>query len=436
MPVKHWFKDQQFRSLLKNSSYLAASRAVAAVGAMATLAFAGRGLGVTAFGLLILIHSYVQAASGLTKFNSWQVVVRYGSPALERGDVATFRRATRFAVGLDLTSGVITMVGAIALLPLLAKWFGIPGDLLNYAMLYCLLLPTLGSAAASGVLRALDRFDLLSWQGTITPNLRAVLTFFAWWYEAPFEIFLAIWFVTDLAGDLVQWAMAWRELRRRELRRSLWPSLRPVGLDRGWHFAVSVNLTASLTTAWGPLARLLVGGLLSPAAAGLYRVASSLADAAQRPSDFLNKAFYPEVMRLDPTSKKPWKLMLRATLLGTAMGLLMMIGIAIVGKFMLLHLFGPEFVGAYGVLIVLLGAPLIAMLSFPLPAMLHSVGRNTTPLVANLAGVLTYVAAIFPLVDRFDLVGAGIAFLIGRLAMVVVMGIALAGEHKRLRAPA
>ncbi|MCY7271386.1 MAG: oligosaccharide flippase family protein [Sphingomonas bacterium] len=431
--MKHWFKDQHFRSLLKNSGYLAASRAVAAVGAMATLAFAARGLGVTAFGLLILIHSYIQAASGLTKFNSWQMVVRYGSPALERGDVDTFRRAARFAVGLDLTSGVITMIGAMALLPLVAPWFGIPDHLLDNAILYCLLLPTLGSAAASGVLRALDRFDLVSWQGTITPNLRALLTFFAWWYEAGFVVFLLIWFVTDLIGDLVQWGMAWAELRRRDLRGSLWPSLSAAGLDGGWQFAASTNLTASLSTAWGPLARLLVGGLVSPAAAGLYRVASSLADAAQRPSDFLNKAFYPEVMRLDPASKTAWNLMVRATLLGTAMGLPMMVGIALIGKFVLLHLFGPEFVGAYGVLVVLLGAPLIAMLSFPLPAMLHSVGRTNVPLLGGLVGVIAYLGSIFPLVDHFGLIGAGLGFLIGRAAMVAVMALALAGEHKRLR---
>ena len=44
--MKHWFKDQQFRSLLKNSSYLGVSKIVAAACGVATLAFAGRGLGV------------------------------------------------------------------------------------------------------------------------------------------------------------------------------------------------------------------------------------------------------------------------------------------------------------------------------------------------------------------------------------------------------
>jgi len=63
--MKHWFKDQHFRSLLKNSSYLGGSKIVAALGGVATLAFAGRGLGVMLFGALILITSYIKAVSGI-----------------------------------------------------------------------------------------------------------------------------------------------------------------------------------------------------------------------------------------------------------------------------------------------------------------------------------------------------------------------------------
>ena len=69
--MRHWFKDQHFRSLLKNSSYLGISKAVAAICGVATLAFAGRGLGVLMFGTLILITSYVKAVSGIAKFQSW-----------------------------------------------------------------------------------------------------------------------------------------------------------------------------------------------------------------------------------------------------------------------------------------------------------------------------------------------------------------------------
>src|SRR5690242_21064639 len=92
--MKNWFKDQHFVSLLKNSSYLGASRIVAAVAGIATLAMTGRGLGVALFGTLVLITSYAKAASGLSKFESWQLIVRYGGQALTEGRPDEFKTST------------------------------------------------------------------------------------------------------------------------------------------------------------------------------------------------------------------------------------------------------------------------------------------------------------------------------------------------------
>src|SRR3954466_10444338 len=114
--MKHWFRDQHFRSLLKNSSYLAISRGVAAVCSLATVAFAGRGLGVILFGTLILITSYAKAASGLSKFQSWQLVVRYGGQALAAGDPEQFKASTGFAFALDVLSGILGMIVAVIVL--------------------------------------------------------------------------------------------------------------------------------------------------------------------------------------------------------------------------------------------------------------------------------------------------------------------------------
>ena len=178
--MRHWFKDAHFRSLLKNSSYLAMSKAVAAVAGISTLAFAGRGLGVALFGMLILIHSYAQAASGLSKFQSWQLIVRFGGSALATGEHEEFKASTGFAFALDVVSGIGGMVVAVILLPFVGKWFGITNQYLWLAMLYCTILPTMGAATPVGVLRALDRFDLISWQGTAGPIARAILAGGAW----------------------------------------------------------------------------------------------------------------------------------------------------------------------------------------------------------------------------------------------------------------
>ena len=88
-------------------------------------------------------------------------------------------------------------------------------------------------------------------------------------------------------------------MRRHGLLRGITPTLRPTSLPGAWQFAINVNLAASVQTVWGPVARLVVGGLLGPAGAALFRVASSLADSAQKPADLLGRAFYPEIVRMD-----------------------------------------------------------------------------------------------------------------------------------------
>jgi len=169
--MKHWFKDQHFRSLLKNSSYLAASRIVALIAGIATISFATHALGLLLYGALVLITSYAKAVSGIAKFQSWQLIVRYGARAVH-GEVEDFKTSTGFAFALDALSGIGGMLLAVAILPFIAQWVGISPDQLWLAMLYCTLLPTMGAATPSGVLRALDRFDLISWQSTATPISR------------------------------------------------------------------------------------------------------------------------------------------------------------------------------------------------------------------------------------------------------------------------
>jgi O-antigen/teichoic acid export membrane protein len=430
--MRHWFKDQHFRSLLKNSGYLAASRVVAAVAGLATVSLAAHGLGLMLFGSLILITSYAKAASGISKFQSWQLIVRYGGRALH-GELDDFKTSTGFAFALDALSGIGGMLVAVAILPFIAGWVGITPDQLWLAMLYCTLLPTMGAATPSGVLRALDRFDLISWQSTVNPIARMILVAIAYALDAPFGAYIAAWFVTDLGGDLFLWFLGWRELRRRGLLKGIRPTLNPERLPGAWRFAIHVNLTASVQAAWGPIARLVVGGLLGPAGAALFRVASTLSDAAAKPADLLAKAFYPEVVRMDLTTKHPWKLMLRVTALAGGVALIAILIMLLAGKPVLSLLFGKEFIAAYEALVILMFVPFLSVFSFPLPPMLYALDRPDGPLKARLAGTIIFFITIAPLAWSLGVDGAAIAFVMGTLATVVGMIWQLRGEHRRVR---
>src|SRR6187551_2886556 len=431
--MRHWFKDQHMRSLLKNSSYLGASKIVAAIASIVTLALTGRALGVMLFGVLILIHSYAQAASSLSKFQTWQIVIRYGGQGLAAGRPEDFKVATGFSLGLDLLSGVVGMAIAMALLPFIGGWFGLPKEYVTITMLYCLVIPTMQAMTPGGVLRTLDRFDLLSWGGVVDPILKVILTAIAWAMDAPFVAYVAIWFTTDLVGDLYQWWLTWRELRRQAMVDALRPTLNPHPLKGAWRFAIRVNLTSSLAAAWGPIARLIVGGLLGPASAALYRVAATLTDSAQRPTDMLSRAFYPEVMRMDPKTKRPWNLMLRGAAIAGMFALIAVLLVAVAGEQLIRLIFGEQFIGAYPALIVLIIAPLLAMIAFPMPAMLYAMHRDRDPLVARLVGTVLYLIIVWPMAWRFGLAGAAGAFVLANAAMVLVLMVQLARQYRKIR---
>ena len=432
--MKHWFKDQHFRSLLKNSGYLAMSRGIAAICSLATLALAGRGLGVMLFGMLILITSYTRAASGIAKFQSWQLIVRYGGQGLAAGNAEQFKSSTGFAAALDILSGVVGMIGAVLLLPFIAAWVGIDQQYLWLAMLYCTLLPTMGAASPNGVLRTLDRFDLISWSSTLTPISRAVLAALAFLAHAPLSVYVGIWFLTDLAGDMYQWFLAWRELRRHGLHSGIRPTLNPTDLPGAWRFAIQINLATGVQTIWGPIARLAVGGLLGATGAALFRIASSLADSAQKPADLLGKAFYPEIVRMDLKSKKPWKLMLRSSALATGIAALGVLILVIGGKPLIGLLFGKDFLGAYEPLMVLMLVPVLGVLSFPLAPMLYALGKAGGPLRAKLIASVVFFLSLGPLSLAWGVVGAAIAFVLASAVNLAVMMLQIAREYRRLRA--
>src|SRR5256885_5420389 len=432
--MKHWFEDQHFRSLLKNSSYLGVSKIVAALCGVAILAFAARGLGVLLFGTLILITSYVKAVSGIAKFQSWQLIVRYGGHGIAHGDPEHFQVATGFAFALDIVSGLGGLVVGAALLPFIATWVGITSEYLWLGMFYCTLLPIMSSATPEGVLRVLDRFDLLSWSDTFMPIPRALLAGIAFAAGASLPVYVAVWYVTELGGSLFSWWLGWRELSRHGLLEGIKPTLKPGALSGAWRFAIDVNLATSVQAVWGPIGRLVVGGLLGPAGAALFRVASTLADSAAKPADLLGKAFYPEVMRMDLSSGKPWKLMLRGTAVVSAIALLAIVLMLVGGKPLMALVFGKQFVGAYKPLVILMAIPFIGIFSFPLSPMLYALGRSDGPLKAKLLGSAVFFVTIAPLSWEFDIVGAAIALVLANAVNTGVMLVQLRGEHRRVRA--
>ena len=145
------------------------------------------------------------------------------------------------------------------------------------------------------------------------------------------------------------------------------------------------------------------------------------------------KAFYPEIVRMDLSSKKPWKLMIRGTVLASAVALLAILILLVGGKPLVTFLFGREFLGAYDALVILMVVPFLSVFSFPLPPMLYALDRPDAPLKARLLGTVAYFAIIAPLCWTMGVSGAAIAFVVGNAVTVAALMWQLRREHRRVR---
>jgi hypothetical protein len=77
--MRRWFEDSAMRSILRNTSLLGMSKGLLRSPAWPCWRLPRATSGPTGVGWLLLVHSYAMAASSLTHFQSWQVIVRYGS---------------------------------------------------------------------------------------------------------------------------------------------------------------------------------------------------------------------------------------------------------------------------------------------------------------------------------------------------------------------
>jgi Membrane protein involved in the export of O-antigen and teichoic acid len=212
------------------------------------------------------------------------------------------------------------------------------------------------------------------------------------------------------------WWFAARELRRRNIHGALRPRLFESArrIPGAWGFVWSTNIAHSIWAARNSCSTVLVGVVLGPAAAGLFKIAMTFFDAAGTPASLLSKSFYPEVMRLDPRTKRPWILGIRSALLAGGIGVLVALLVILVGKPLISLVFGGKYLEAYDLIQVMLAAIVISMVGFPQESLLLMAGKQRAFLVAQTFASAGYLILLIALSHVYGVMGAAFAYFFGQ----------------------
>ncbi|WP_149537902.1 lipopolysaccharide biosynthesis protein [Siccirubricoccus phaeus] len=416
--------DAILRRILHNAGLVLSGKAAAALLNLAAFGIAMRSLGAEAMGVLVLTHAIAQTAASLVKFQSWQAVLRFGAECLGPARRAEFHALLRFTLGLDLAAAAAGAAVAAAAAWLLGPYLGLPTGTSPIAALYATCTVFLVTATPVGLLRLLDRFDLLARRDALGAAIRLAGAAGAAALGGGLPAFLGAWYAATALGGLALVAAAWGEMARRGLlqRDPAGRRVRATVAHPGlWGFTWSTNLMTTLSLGSGHAATLCVGWVLGPAEAAFFSLARQIGEAALKPSRFLTPALYPELSRLAAAhDREALRALLRRGLRLSALvavGILLLLAAA--GERLLCLVGGEAAVAAWGTMLLLAVAASIGFAGFALEPLLVSVGRHALALRLRGLATIAYLPMALSGLGLFGLEGAGVAAILSALLLLL-----------------
>ena len=400
------------KNIWKNFFVLLRGRGAAAVLTLASTAFTATVLSVQDFGMVVLMHTYVVVVRGLFQFKPFEPIVRYGVPFLEDGKsdrLSSLLCLTRF---VDVATSLLATVSAILLVSVLSQYLEWDAGLSEVAVWYSLILLATGTGTAKGILRLYDRFDALSVQLVVAPAVRFAGVLVAAFYGADKEIFMLVWALSLVSGNVYLMIRGHMELRRHSTN-AIWhgQSLKSIFKVPGdfWHFSAVVYGQTQLDLVTKHTNTLMVGVLLGPGAAGLFRVAKDFANILSTPAVLMRQVLFPELTRAFHTGDGDLKRKAYNMSVSAGLGGLVLVALSLPLGAYLLGWIGAEYSRAALLLTLLLGSASLDLAAAPVRTAAYAMGKAGSVLKIHVLCMALYLFLFVLLADTVGLSGPGIA---------------------------
>lgn len=380
-------KSAAFR-ILANVGHLVSGKAAAGVISLGYLVIAAKSLGVTEYGVLNLVHGYVQLIGGIIAFSGWHGIVRYGTDALQRGEHERLLALTRFMSLVEFGLGILAALVAALTAHLVGPSLGWPPEAVQFMQFYCLAVFATVRATPAGILQMAGRFDLIAAHQTVMPLCRLAGALLVWFLDGGLMSFLWVWLLSALAEGVSMWVLGLWALHRMRLPAGLRGSVRGVvpanpGLVR---FVVTTNADLTLRDLAPRLIPLVIGWTLGPAATGLYSLAQRVGTVLQQPALLLGQASYAVFADLITSRQlsEARRAVSKSVFVATATALPIAAVMALAGKPILGLLGGKDFKQGVGLLALIAVGRAIAMGTPALSSALSALGRPGKSISVNL----------------------------------------------------
>lgn len=419
-----YVRDEHIRILIKNAGLIFSGNGLAAILGLVSAAAAARGLGIEQFGVLALMIAYVQLIGGLSDFNTWQALIRFGSIEIKR-DRQRYGAFIGISFITDLAShfiGFLVSVSIVLFASARTGWF--EGQQPTVLLLSITIL--FGSTgAAVGALRLAGDFKILS---IATPLSSMIILFgygLSYWNNWSIESYIISRLVASFSASLLVYIACIRRLLTSGLHLADIFRWRAVHNSFRSYFAflgtTNVNSTVNLIAKQSDI--LIVGAVLGNAAAGVYRIVKHFAQFPLLLQGPFYQAIYPQLaaLRADGLRKEFKSLAVQSSFLAGGANALYWLGFLLLGKLLISLIFGQSYVDAWLVGLAYLAGTFVGSATLSLQPALLSFGKPGLSFQAHLIANVVFLVMMFSLLPQVGLLGAGVSFLVYYLVWASVM---------------
>lgn len=401
------------RRVIRNTGYLFSAQTIAAALSMGQGILTARLLGVEGAGLVGIITQFSSNVNRLLSFRMSELVVSYVGEYTAEG-------RPRHAAAIYKTSALLEIIASVVAYGLIVTFAGLGARLFAHdtslAPLFALyglaILANFAVESSTGLLQFFDKFKWIAYLTVGQSILTIVLIGNAFLNEGGLrEIIIAYMVGKIVWGIGITGVSMW--VARQQWGAGWWRA--PIALLRDRRrdlvrFAVSTNISGTLTLVTRDSDELWLGAFTSPLQAGYYKIAKAIVNIILIPVNPLISTTYREVA--NEVANRRWvnvRYLLRSgSLISAAWTLPAALGLVIFGRWVI-GLYGAEFLPtSYISLMIMLVGVVAVNIFYWNRSVLLSLGRPDYPTKVQAVAAVLKVIGIVLLVPGMGAIGMSI----------------------------
>jgi O-antigen/teichoic acid export membrane protein len=404
--LERLFENELFRRVIKNSGYLFSTTGISAAFSMLQGILAARLLGVEAFGILGAITTFTSFLNKFVSFRMGELVVKYVGHYSETRDDLHAAAIFKLAALVEMLASLVAFALVLLLAPFGARFLAKDASTTNLFAIYgIIVLANLIAESSMGLLQIYDRFRSVALLQLLQSGVTLILIAVAYFMHGSLIHILLAYVAGKMVGAVGLTISAFVEAARK-WGTAWWRA--PLGLLRPQtrelaRFAVSTNISASLSLVTKDSEVLWVSLFRNPIETGYYKLALALANMVQMPVSPLPQATYPEISR--QVARKHWAnvryILRQGSRLAGSYTLVTSLFLVAFGRPLIAWLYKPDFLPAYPALLILLVGFLFANTFYWRRLVLLALDRADFPAKLNMVLASLKIIAILLLVPQY-----------------------------------